>query len=1278
MTDEGAQPAHETSQHEPLTQESLPHSQGIEPNALPTHPSPDLPPAPQALSAQKRNLIQKATRITKIEMKGFKSFANKVEMDFKEHFNCILGPNGSGKSNVLDALCFVLGKSSVKGLRAEKASHLIYNGGKLKNPAKEAEVSLYLDNSKNTFPYPEKEIKITRIIRDKGERKEKAERKEAEGTAGQAAESAGQNASAMSNAEVGTSDASILLNPAAKGQDPATQGIYKINGKTRTRSQILELLSKANINPDGYNIILQGDIMMLIEMPSIERRQIIEEISGINIYEDKKERAIKELQKVEEKMAEADIILAERKTYLHELKKERDQALKFKDLDMKIRQNKATLIHKKLSKKKEEAEQYAGRIGKVEEQVAEIRERIRKLRIQAEERRAEIESINREVEQRGEQDQVRIHKEIEKLKVEQAVRDARLQTLKQELGKLATRHQELEKSKQDIEDRITKSRHQQEQIRDMTKEKEAAIKKLEESIHTFRERHSMDNIHGLDTELMTTDKEADELQQDLTKKREEQQNLLREKEKLELMLQSIDEKILKVAAAESENKDQVKRLKDKQDLFKKFTLDLGKALGEDSSLAAQLQGAKQKLNAAREDLSRMEARNITVRETVAGGIAIQRILELKKEGVYGLVSSLGNVSAEYSMALEVAAGARIKGVVVETDKIAEECIRHLKEGKLGVATFLPLNKLREPFSKLDKAEKDILLKKEGVRGFATDLVTYDPKFTKVFSYVFENTLVVESIAAGRAIGIGKIRMVTLQGDLIEVSGAMQGGFRQKSSGLGFAEKEVTDAIARLQAEVSDYERMVSTLEQKRQDQDELIVRLRQKKAELEGDMITLEKSLHLDSSDLDLSRAQKKEIGKQVADAQKRLDVLQEEFSEKNKALADMKMKKQQLRDKVSELRNPAVLAELNVFEDKRKELEKNIVELRSEEKNLEGQIGSIFSPEIENIDRIFKQQQREKEQFEKEAKELDHIKEERQKELDEKEQAESAFYEQFKTLFTKRNSLSDAISKIEQEALGHEEKARGHEQAMNLQSLEAARVKAELAGLEEEFRQYEDVELFDDKSEEAVQKEIWQFEKIQADIGAVNMKALNIYDRVEREFKSVTDKKDKLNHERDDILILINEIDSRKKDLFMRTFAVVDRNFQKIFQALSTKGEAFLELEDEEDPFAAGLTIKVRLSGSKFLDIRSLSGGEKTMTALAFLFAVQEHEPASFYVLDEVDAALDKRNSEKLALLVKSYAKHAQYLMISHNDAVISEADTLYGISMNEHGISKVTTLKM
>ena len=235
------------------------------------------------------------------------------------------------------------------------------------------------------------------------------------------------------------------------------------------------------------------------------------------------------------------------------------------------------------------------------------------------------------------------------------------------------------------------------------------------------------------------------------------------------------------------------------------------------------------------------------------------------------------------------------------------------------------------------------------------------------------------------------------------------------------------------------------------------------------------------------------------------------------------------------------------------------------------------------------------------------------------------------------------------------------------------------LAALNQEFQQYEGVKLDLEKTEEQLKSEISKFERMMQDIGSVNMRALEVYDEAEKQYNEFLEKKNKLAKEKEDVMAMMNEIESKKKELFMRTFDVVNGNFKNFFTMLTTKGaEATMVLDNEENPFEGGVRINVKITGSKFLDIRSLSGGEKTMTALAFIFAIQEHEPASFYVLDEVDAALDKHNSERLAKLIRKYSEKAQYIMISHNDNVVSTADILYGVSMNEDGISQVVSLKI
>jgi len=1179
--------------------------------------------------------MSRATKITKLEIKGFKSFANKTELLFGDNYNCVLGPNGSGKSNVMDALCFVLGKGSSKDMRAEKSSNLIYNGGKLKNPAKDGEVSIFFDNTNKVFPEikddskrkkPQEdkykdEIKITRIIKDNG------------------------------------------------------QSVYKINDRSKTRQEILDLLSFAKINPDGYNIVLQGEIIRLIEMTPLERRQMLEQIAGLSVYEEKKEKALRELQRVEEKMNEVEIILAERKTHLQELKRDRDQALKFKDLNDKVKSNKATLLDSKIKTKTIERDKLQKDIDEGSVKISKLTEDVNKLRDIIEQKKREIERINKEIEEKGEKEQVAIHKEVEKLKIELALSNQRVSAIETELAKIVERKQQMQNSYNDITEKIERLLSGKKDLEGAINSKEKELQQIELKIKTFLEKNNLDSVQQIDKEIEQIDKDSEVSQEEIQKLREEQQNLLREKDKDELLMQNIDESIENVLKLEKENKQQLETLKQKKDEFKRITLELNTALSENSSIAAQMENARSKTLSRKEELMKLRARDNTIKESVAAGVAVQRILEMKetKRGIYGLVSTLGNVKSEYSLALEVAAGARIRSIVVEDDKIAAECIRYLKENKLGVATFLPMNKIRSVSIKQELKN----LSAPGIKGLAIDLITYDPKFEKVFSYVFENTLVVEDIETARKIGVGNYRMATMSGDLMETSGSMQGGFRTKT-GVGFQEKEVSDGINKLEAEIEDLNRIVGNLEQKKLDSDDLIERLRSLKSNIDGEVIVMEKTLHLDSNDLDVSKKQKLELRKAIADIEKSLDALVSKTSEKNRALAQLKIRKQQLRDKINDLRNPALLAELNAFEQKKAGLKDDINNYRSEIKNNDAQVSNVLNPEKDNITKILKQQDKERSGFEEEKDTLAKKIKEHETSLKEKEAVEAKFFAQFKELFNKRNKLSEEISKSENEIFNKQEDNRKIEQKSNLVSLQSAELRAQLSGMIEEYKQYDGVELFKDKPESEILKEIAQFEKLILDIGAVNMRALEVYEKIEKEYKTFIDKKDKILHEREDVLMMINEIDSRKKELFMKTYEIIDYNFKVIFSALSSKGEASLELEDKNDPFNGGLLIKVRLSGTKFLDIKSLSGGEKTLTAIAFIFAVQEYDPAPFYIFDEVDAALDKKNSEQLALLVKNYAKKAQYIIISHNDGVISEADLLYGVSMNEFGISKVTSLKI
>jgi len=392
-------------------------------------------------------------------MKGFKSFATKTELLFGENFNCIIGPNGSGKSNVLDALCFVLGKAGAKGLRVEKSGNLIYNGGKTKKPAKEGEVSIWFENKDKEFAGVEEDkIKITRVIKATG------------------------------------------------------QGVYKLNDKTTTRTQILDVLGMAHINPDGYNIILQGDVIRLIEMSTTERRKIIEEIAGINIYEDKKNKALRELNRVEEKLNEADIILAERESYLKELKKDRNKAQKYKDLEEKKRRNKKTLIVTAMKLKQSQVDKLDEQILTHKTKINSLEEEIAQGRKEIIVKKEEIDMINKEVEEKGEKEQVKIHKMIEEMKVNVALNKQRLQTIETEIEKLTSRQSELEESRGELKEKIANLESKQTELGKRIKIREKDRTHIEQKIAQFKKKHNLEAENDADARIDRIDKELEDLQ----------------------------------------------------------------------------------------------------------------------------------------------------------------------------------------------------------------------------------------------------------------------------------------------------------------------------------------------------------------------------------------------------------------------------------------------------------------------------------------------------------------------------------------------------------------------------------------------------------------------------------------------------------------------------------------------------------------------------------------------------------------------------------------------
>ncbi len=1149
--------------------------------------------------------------IKKLTAKGFKSFAYKTDLIFGKGFNCVIGSNGSGKSNIVDSLCFVLGKSSAKEMRAEKSANLIYNGGKKGSPAKEAEVTIEFDNSENNFPIQTKEVAITRVVKQNG------------------------------------------------------TSTYKINDEVRTRQQVLDLLNAAKIDPDGHNIILQGDIIGFMEMKPIDRRAIIEEIAGISMYEDKKQKCLNELQKVDTKLNEAEIILTEREANLRELKKERDQAIKYKELQEAVRDDKGTFLHLQIKEKEEKVSEVESKRKEAEDKIEKINKEITEIKNKIKDSKEEINNITNEVEIKGEKDQLVLRKEIEELKTIVVKANSRMEVCQNELSRIKSRKEQLNNNIKEIESKIKEIKSKKQELDQENKKHNNEERETQKKIDSFKEKHGVDT--DFNKALENIDRDIDKTLELIGKSNEEKQGIIRKKDQLTFKLNALEERLNELKGATKEIEELKARKKD----LKEASDKLSKAVNEDSSYALQLNKARTELTENSEELAKFRARQIGIQERTLSDLAIRKILEQKDnmKGIYGTVASLGIVDSKYSLALEIATGGRIFSIVVDNDSTAQKCIEHLKNNKLGIATFLPLNKIKSRV--LEPGVKEILNQK-GVHGLAVDLVKYDSKYKDVFSYVLGSTAIVDDITTARRIGVGRARMVTLEGDLMEPSGAMIGGYRSQKVGLGFKEKEVNENVEKVEEEVKKLKTLISHIESKKTSNEEIIQKLRGQKAELEAGIIRIEKSLNIEDSSSLLD--DKKLLQDEIKKYDKEIINIETNVKNLNKDLDKSKENKQKIKEKLAD---PEIAKNLDNLEEQRLKVKEKLLEINGEIKNLDSQIEVMLLPEKDKTEKIIKQQDKEYEDFMNELNNLKEIMQNRSQELKNKEQEEKKFYSKFRDLVTKRTKLNEKVQSLETNTAREEEKLKGNEQRLNNINIDRAKAIAELEGLQKEFEPFKEAKIKRGVTLEELKIRIHNNEKALSGIGNVNLRALEVYEQIQVEYEKIVEKVSKLKSEKDDVLNMMAEVESKKKDIFMKTYNVLIKNFKEIFSQLTTKGEVHVTLENPENPFEGGVEIQVKIAGNKFLDLKSLSGGEKTLAALSFIFAIQEYSPSPFYLLDEVDAALDKRNSELLSKLVQKYAQKAQYIVISHNDNIITEAEYIYGVSMQE-GITKVVSLKV
>ncbi len=676
--------------------------------------------------------------IKEIELKNFKSFGKSVRVPLKNDFITVTGPNGSGKSNIVDALLFALCLSSSRAMRAERLPDLIYKGDNGHNPDF-AQVTVRLDNTGRLFPLDQDIIEVSRKIK-------------------------------MNNEKYASS--------------------YYFNGKSCGQAELLDLLAKAGITPESYNIVMQGDVTRIIEMTPVERRKILDEIAGVAEFDEKKKKALEELDVVRERIGRVDVILEEVGAQLGRLKEERDKAHSYQAHREELRRQEAFLL---LARLKEASTELAS----LEKELNELGAKSDMLRQKSEAKKKELDALDlklqtlsNEITHKGEDEQIQVKRRVEELKGEMARETGRGEMAEKAIAEMEAQQKtcfiqisKLEKETKELEQKAS----------DAGLRKASLQGELDDATNALSAARGM--LEKADTQFALLRDDLAQARQSREEAKTRLGDLMRERDRLldasrrgglerEELSIGIKEALDALASADHESEQLKAELADlngkalglerDRDDLEKARLRMRREIGESEREMQKLQGEY-----ARADASLRAA------DDKSGGYsrAVEAIRSASKrkmlQGLYGTIADLGNVDSRYSSALEVAAGARMQSVVATSDQDAAAAIEYLKRSQIGRATFLPLNKL-------DSGHLPAKPNHPGVVDYALNLVDFKPEFLPAFWYVFRDTLVVETLSYARQL-MGRYRMVTLEGDLVEKSGAMTGGhYRSK---MRFAAEE---------------------------------------------------------------------------------------------------------------------------------------------------------------------------------------------------------------------------------------------------------------------------------------------------------------------------------------------------------------------------------------------------------------------------------------------------------------------------------------------------------
>ncbi|MGN0712047.1 MAG: chromosome segregation protein SMC [Anaerovoracaceae bacterium] len=1171
----------------------------------------------------------------RIDMHGFKSFAEPVSIEFDNGITCIVGPNGSGKSNISDALRWVLGEQSPKTLRGGKMEDVIFAGTASRKSRGMAEVVLVIDNSTGILPIDYSEVAITRRMYRSGESE------------------------------------------------------YYINNNQCRLKDIRELIMDTGIGVDGYSLIGQGKIADIVSNKTESRREIFEEAAGIVKYRSKKAEAEKKLEATNANLERINDIVGEIEGRIDGLREDSRKAQEYlklrdsyKELEINITLKNIENLELKNEYLKDDISELAAQIEELKENRTELDKSLNEDREKSE----TLDSLNSDARNR-------LMKSVEEINL--LINEDKL---KEE--KLASINRDEERVGNELEGLNTKLEKENHNLEELLKSKQAIDLKKQE---LDRELSEKIGVHtGIVSEQVKLSEKIDgnkntmfSLHSEISSKKSEISSL----ENLKGTLDRRKEALLSEKGdAESQNEDIIniqKEAEKERNTLKEAFAELEEDIKSLNSRHNEQVLKEKELTKRSEELritiGQMASRKKTIEEMESNyegyNYAVKYVMKNGFRGVHGVVADLAEVPRGFEIAVETALGAAMQNIVCQTDRDAQEIIRELKAKKAGRLTLLPIESIKSNVYSCDSRLKSA----EGFKGLGVDCISFDSRYKNVMEYLLGRVIIVDNLQNAVKMSkmvSGGLRFVTLDGEVINSGGAITGGsFKNNTANL----LERKSEVAQLESRLAKAEEEQKQTETQLADAKELIADCRRLLAEKEKQhreteisLLNAENRISVfegnirDFAERETQRQKElKNIEKEQLSASQMIEKLAADIEETNGSIGKLEAESEELADALDSLKAKA------------EEAAENITGARIAVSNCESEKASAdnLAERIKSgVDEI-------RSDIEQRKKYLEKLTEDRNllmsagndgANLKEKEEAKASLEEYIREIEQERTELSKRVNENTASRNAIEEKVTACQGQKYELEIKQAKNETQLDSYKNKL--WDEFEISYLQAIEFKKKEFNMHESVKASrelktkikaLGEVNIGAIKEYETVNERYEFLSEQRADVLGAMSSLKQIIDDMDKTIRTKFKESFELIAENFQTVFTELFGGGTAVLNLEDETKPLECGIEIIAQPPGKKLQNINLMSGGEKTMTAIALMFAVLKAKPTPFCILDEVEAALDDANIERFAKYLKNF-DNIQFTLVTHQKTTMEHADVLYGVTMPEQGISKVLSLKL